>query len=304
VKFPSLKNLLRRDRNHTMLGLEVRFDGIAWAVNAGPSQWQAGFDECAPAQRGRTLKNRLQSLGAGRCHVRTVLPIDQYQVFQIERPPVEGMELAAAARWKLKDLVDFPLDDAVVDVFEFPDNASRGRGALVNAVIARKSLIRDLAELLEAADLELAEVDVAELAMRNLLSGSGQENRSTALVYLRRQYGHMAVCQGQTLYLSRRLDVRTDQLRDPATQEQAVMNLGLEVQRSLDYYESQLGQVPPRQIHVIGHDENLPLGGLLAGALAAEILPLSLGEELGLPLLDPRSLYAVGAARPVREAGA
>lgn len=54
----------------------------------------------------------------------------------------------------------------------------------------------------------------------------------------------MIVCKGETLYLSRRLDVTSDDLRDAARQENAVQSLALEMQRSLDYYESQLGQVP------------------------------------------------------------
>lgn len=296
MKFHSFKNAFKRERSRATLGLEIRPDGIAWALSAEAADVGSGFDECTPAQREKCLKTRVQEITPGNCHVRVVLPIDQYQVFQIERPSVEVSELAAAVRWKIKDLVDFPVDDAVVDVFDFPANASRGRGALVNVVVARKSLISDIATLLQASDLQLAEVDVAELAMRNLISDVGQ-GRSAALVYLRKQYGHMVVCQGTTLYLSRRVDVRADDLRDAAIQEQAVMGLGLELQRSFDYYESQLGQVPPRQIHVIGHDEHLPLGGLLAGSLAAEVLPFSISREQEASSPDPRSLYAVGAAR-------
>lgn len=303
LDFSSLTKTLRRDRPTTTLGLEVRPDGIAWALCSGGPHWQAGFAECSPAQREKTLKACLQQLEPGHCQVRVVLPIDQYQTFQLDRPPVETAELPAAVRWTLKDLVDFPLDDAVVDVFEFPDDATRGRGVMINAVIARKSLVRELADLLASADLKLAEVDVAELAMRNLLCTFGGQSRTTALVYLRRSYGHLVVCQGNVLYMSRRVDVRADQLRDAATQEQAVMNLGLELQRSLDYYESQLGQVPPRQIHVIGHDPRLPLKGLLADALAAEVVPLPVAEQLGLAQLHPRALYAVGAALRLKEAG-
>lgn len=302
MHLPLFKNILQRERNPAVLGLEVRPDGIAWALRRRACDWEAGFDECPPAQREKALKARVQGLTPGRCHVRAVLPIDQYQVFQVERPPVEASELAAAVRWTLKDLVDFSLEDAVVDVFDFPEDGTRGRGSLVNVVVARKSIVRDLATLAASADLELAEVDVAELAMRNLLQCSEQQSRSKALVYLRRQYGHMVVCQDATLYMSRRVDVRADQLRDAATQEQTVMSLGLELQRSLDYYESQLGQMPPRQIHIIGQDPHLPLAGLLAGALAAEVIGLPLAETLALPEPDIRALYAIGTAMQIQEA--
>lgn len=209
---------------------------------------------------------------------------------------MESSEVAAAVRWTLKGLLDFPVDDAVVDVFDVPKDASRGRGSQVNVVVARKTLIQDLAIFLGSVDLELMEVDVAELAMRNFLNVVKQESRSSALVYLRRQYGHLVVCQGNTLYMSRRVDVRAEQLQDAATQEQAVMSLGLELQRSFDYYESQLGQVPPRKVHIIGHNQALPLEGLLSGVLAAQVVSLPVADTLELAQLDPRSLYAIGTA--------
>ncbi len=297
MKFPFLNNVFRGSARPAKLGLEIRPDGIAWALCAPGRPWQAGFDECTPAQRELTLKLRAQHSSLARCQVRAVLPLDQYQVFSIERPPVEADELAAAVRWKLKDLLDFPVEDAAVDVFEFPIDASRAQGALVSVVVARKTVVRDIAALLTEVGLELSAVDIAELAMRSLLEGCRIDQPSVALVYLRRQYGHIVVCQDDTLYLSRRLDVGTHQLEAAASQEQAVMNLGLEIQRSLDYYESQLRQVPPRRVHIAGHSESLPLGAMLANSLAAEVVPLELGGVFGVEGLDSRALYAIGTAR-------
>lgn len=298
MKFPFLNNPFRSSGRSATLGLEIRPDGIAWALAVPGRPWQTGFDECTPAQREHALKARAQTLNLNRCRVRVVLPLDQYQLFAIDRPPVEDAELASAVRWKLKDLLDFPVEDAVIDVFEFPADAARGQGALVNAVVARKTLIQDAAALMQEVGLDLVAVDIAELAMRNVLASCAGDQPSMALVYLRQQYGHMVICQGDVLYLSRRLDVGTRQLEDAAAQEQAIMSLGLEVQRSLDYYESQLRQVPPRRVHIVGHDQNLPLDGLLGRSLAAEVAPLSLDSIPGLSSMDARVLYAAGAAQP------
>ena len=50
------------------------------------------------------------------------------------------------------------------------------------------------------------------------------------------------------LYLTRRLDADMEGLGDPDRRGATGQQLALEVQRSLDYVESQLGQVPPRRL--------------------------------------------------------
>ncbi|MCH8499979.1 MAG: biogenesis protein MshI [Marinobacter sp.] len=219
--------------------------------------------------------------------------MDDYQVFQLERPEgIASQELADALRWKLKDMIDYSPADAVCDVFEFPVDASRGRGELVNLAVARKSLVAGYLELLDAAGLVLHSVNVAELALRNLAAGLDAANRSVALVHLSESYGQMVVCRGDTLYLSRRLDVALADLRDASRQEVTVQSLALEVQRSLDYFESQLGQLPPRQIHLLSQDRVLPLAPMLSAYVAVAVEPLDL-QQYGLPReVDPRCLLA------------
>jgi len=79
------------------------------------------------------------------------------------------------------------------------------------------------------------------------------------------------VCREDTLYLSRRLDVAAEDLRDAGRQENAVQSLALEMQRSLDYYESQLGQVPPAMIRLVAQDNALPLASMVSSYVAAGV---------------------------------
>ncbi len=46
-------------------------------------------------------------------------------------------ELRAAVRWRIKDLIDFHIDDAVIDVFEMPAHARGGPNRMMYAVKAR-----------------------------------------------------------------------------------------------------------------------------------------------------------------------
>ncbi|WP_303291851.1 biogenesis protein MshI [Marinobacter sp. SS5-14b] len=240
-------------------------------ASGNPGQ-QSGFAESLPAKRQETLDKLVSEQGWAGSPAVLVLPLEQYQVFQVERPEgIDDSELADALKWKLKDFLDFSPTEAVTDIFGFPEDASRGRGPLVNVVAARKSLVQDLISLVAGAGLELERIDIAELALRNLASRLDTSNRGVALVHLKDRYGQMVICRGDILYLSRRLDVAHDDLRDAAKQENAVQSLALEMQRSMDYFESQLGQVPPSSIRLVAHDAVLPLSSMLSSYVAANI---------------------------------
>ena len=267
-----LQRLFRRGPSVSRLCLEVRPDGIAWAVSPGRPSQQTGFAECLPAKRQQTLEELVSEYGWEGAPTILVLPIDQYQVFQVERPEgVEDSELADALKWKLKDFLDFSPTEAVSDSFPFPEDATRGRGALVNLVAARKSLVLELVSLVHDAGLALQKIDIAELALRNFAAALDTANVGVAVVHLRNTYGQMVVCRGDTLYLSRRLELSYDDMQDASRQEEAVQSLALEMQRSMDYFESQLGQAPPSVIRLVTKDSVLPLTSMLGSYLAAGI---------------------------------
>jgi len=297
----TLSKLFRKGASGRAVYLEIRPDGIAWSLAAGTAGQKAGFTECMPAKRQDTLTALADDLGLSGEPAVLVLPMEQYQVFQVERPEgIDDNELAAALKWKLKDFLDFSPEEAVSDVFPFPEEASRGRGLLVNLVAARKSLVKEMIELVRGAGLELERIDIAELALRNLAARLDTSNRGVALVHLRERYGQMVICRNDTLYLSRRLDVSYDDLRDAGRQENAVQSLALEMQRSLDYFESQLGQVPPGTIRLVARDSVLPLASMLSSYVAADI-QLPQWQDFGLEQdLDSRCLPAWSAGLAIR----
>lgn len=280
------------------LGLELASGGIAWArASDRHHSLETGYVEVDPAARGEALQELIAEHALKGAVTNLVLSQDQYQIFQAERPPVEASELAEAIRWKLGELLDYPANEAVIDTFPFPDDATRDRGQLINAVCAHQDLIRGHVDLVSEAGLELNRIDVAELALRNLLAYADPEGRGAALLYLSENHGHMVFCRGNMLYMARRIEVSLDQLRDATTQEQAVQALALEMQRSLDYFESQLRQVPPGRIQVAGHPEALPLAGMLTTNVTADVVDFDwqavAGDEASG--IEPRAGLALGA---------
>jgi MSHA biogenesis protein MshI len=300
----SLTRLFRPGTSAGKVCLEIRADGIAWASAPGLPGQKAGFAECMPAQRSATLTGLVSEQGWRKVPVTLVLPMDQYQVFQVDRPEgVDDTELADALKWKLKDFLDFSPSDAVSDVFEFPEDASRGRRPLVNLVAARKSLVQELINLVHDAGMELERIDIAELALRNFAAALDSAGRGVTLVHLRNRYGQMVICRGETLYLSRRLELSYDDLQDAGRQDSAVESLALEIQRSLDYFESQLGQVPPSGIRLVAKDAVLPLSSMLASSLGSAVETPDWSEFAMSSDLDSRCLLAWSAGLPSGRSG-
>ncbi|PID43797.1 MAG: biogenesis protein MshI [Proteobacteria bacterium] len=274
-----LINWFGKRKSSSFVGVEIRTDGISLAKTCASGDGRRslefhGFEPCNAADRENALTKLVEASRSSGASCNLVLTNNQYQVFQIERPAVDDAELRDSLHWKLNDLIDYPLDDAVSDLFEFPEDASRGR-KLINAVCARKSILKEYVALLKKCHLDLVSIDIIDLALRNIARtfiGTGIETEgAVGFLYLRNGFGMMILVKGENLYLSRKIDVDVDALKDPSRQETVMQKLSLEVQRSLDYVESQLRQIPPRQLLLLGPDISFPLPQLLDPLLAVSV---------------------------------
>jgi hypothetical protein len=116
--------------NEAWLAMVMQRDGIAAASVRRAGGGQAGGDG------GRVLSRRARRRCAGkgrqgtaqrayRCT--TVLGGGEYQFMSVEAPNVPREELKTAMRWRLKDMLDFPVDDATIDVLDMPADPNAGR---------------------------------------------------------------------------------------------------------------------------------------------------------------------------------
>jgi MSHA biogenesis protein MshI len=254
----------------------------------------ANHDEIRAARR--ALEHR--KLGRSRCT--TVLDSDAYQLLLVEAPDVRPDELRAAVRWRIKDLIPFHVDDAVIDVFEIPSQTSREQGRMMYAVAARASAVRERVDLLEGQRIALEVIDIPEMCLRNVAALAAEDARGVALLTLAEKHGWITLTRQGVLYLARRLDFGHRQLA--AGDDMLLDQLVLEVQRSLDYYESHFTHGPIGDLLVAPLPTPLPgLVSHLARGLAIRVAPLDLAAALdGATALDAelvwRGLVAIGAA--------
>lgn len=248
-----------------------------------------------PGERRRLLSEWVTA-GAqrGAPTVLTLLP-ETYQLLQIERPPVKTEELAQAVRWRIKDFLDYPLDEAAIDVFELPDSRHRGRPALIQVVAARVGTLREWTRLAAAAGLAPWKIDIAELALRNLTervaAATAAAEDTVATLCLLPDTGIIQLTRGAQLYLTRALDfglttvsAATNASADTAPHER----LALELQRTMDYADSQFGLSPARRLLLLPAQ---PRMAHLAQAIGGS-LGLSAGVATLDHLLDPGTVVA------------
>lgn len=204
--------------------------------------------------------------------VSTVLSRQAYQLQLVEKPNVPAEELLAAVRWRLKDLIDFSLDEAVVELLEMPRNANAGSASMAYAVVTRHSEVMRQIDVMQRADLKMDVIDIPELCMRNIAILLPEDAYGVAFLHFTEECGYLTITRKGVLYLTRRLKTGRRELTAPAddfTSQERIAGIALEVQRSLDYYESHFDCQPITEI-ALGPGTDL------------DALPAALKQHLGL----------------------
>src|SRR5262249_3292887 len=219
-----------------------------------------------------TLKSIARSLHASRYRCSNMLDATDYQMQLIEAPPVAAAEVKAAVRWQLKDLLDYSVDAATVDVVSVPKDVSgNARAQYVYAVTARNERIAERMKLFRGAKFPLEAIDVPEMAQRNIARLFEQPGRGLALLAFDDLGGLMTFTAGGELYMPRRSEITGAQLTEVQgeAREHTLERLVLELQRSLDHFDRQFS--------------NIGVLRLLVAPLAADLgLERYLADNLGL----------------------
>jgi MSHA biogenesis protein MshI len=204
----------------------------------------------------------LDALSLDGAPLSAVLGAEDYQLVQIEAPDVQAAELRAAVRWRLRDAIDFPVDDATVDLLELPAQSRRANAKMLYAVAARTEAVQRIGNSLSRQAPGFDVIDVPELCLRNLATLLPQDQKGVAFLMLHEDYVQLVLTRKGILYLTRRIELggRASEL-DAGT-------LALELQRSLDYCESHYDQAPITEL-VLAPDTTAVRA--LVAALRAEV---------------------------------
>ena len=225
-----------------------------------------------PAGNGTDITQLLKGHRLGKKPCATVLPIGDYQLLMVDAPEVPPAELRAAIRWRIQDMIDFHVDDAVLDVFDVDIESSNYTKKQLYVVVARKSTVEQRINLLEQAGVNLDIIDIPELAIRNIAARLPEDASGLVTLYFEEDHCLITLTHESRLYLTRTLDIGYRQLQGTASNPQPLSNrLALEIQRSMDYYEHNYRQAPIKSMAI------LPIPATLYGF--TEALEQTLGVD-------------------------
>lgn len=237
------------------------------------------------------------SMGLQGTPVSAVLAADAYQLQLVEMPNVPDEERLQAVRWRLKDLIDYPVEEAVVELLEMPRHSNPGNTPIAYAVVTRSAEVLHQIELMKQADLKMDVIDIPELCIRNIAVLLPQDVDGVAFLHLAEECGYLTITRKGVLHMTRRLKTGRRALAEASADEfmlqERMAGISLEVQRSLDYYESHYDRRPVTKI-VLGPGAEL------------DALPAALTEHLGLTVnrIDLDDLFSLEETLSTEDQGA
>ena len=170
----------------------------------------------------------------------TLLNLGEYQLLQVEAPNVLPEELKAAIRWRIKDFLNYSVDDAMVDALDIPQAVNApARNRSIYAVASPKAVVQQRVSLFEDANIPLSVIDIPEMAQRNIAALFEREGKGLALLSFDNDGGLLTLTCAGELYLSRRIEASLQQLNDADEnlRKQHFDRVVLELQRSFDYFD-------------------------------------------------------------------
>jgi MSHA biogenesis protein MshI len=228
--------------------------------------------------------------------VTSTLPEGSYQLLLVEVPDVPEEEVARAIPWKIKDLLDSPVEEMVIELFDMPGLNPGRSNRMAYAVAARRSAVADHVGLMRQARISLDVISIPELSLRNIATRLPQDRDGVAFLHLAADHAFLTISRQGMLYFIRRIERGNRSLLDADSEfarNEAQATFALEVQRSLDYYESHFDRWPLSQLVLAPGSD---IGGL-ANALS---------DQLGLSVsnLDLSQIFDMQTSATPEEQGA
>lgn len=227
-----------------LLAVSIEPEAIRFAhVHTGRARpyatqwWSVPNDPTDPAS---SLRREAKERGLARATCTTLLEPADYQILLVEPPKVPADELRAAIRWRIKDQLEYHIDDATVDVFEVrAEGEPKGSAKAMYAVATANEVVQRRIALFQNARIPLKVIDIPEMAQRNVAALFESQEKATAMLAFSSWGGLLTISFHGELLLTRRLEVTSVQLGQREHGDHYRERVATEVTRSLDIFERQ-----------------------------------------------------------------
>jgi MSHA biogenesis protein MshI len=288
MKIPPISSLFKpKSHDAGWFAISLGAQGIYLAkikfVGTMPTVVRCEYHETGTVSASSLEKLRRET-DIGSHDVTALLAPGEYQILLVEAPNVPIEEMKTAVRWKIKDGLNFHIDDATVDMVRIPTSKfGSGRPQSLYAIAAANSVIQERIGLFEQAKLDLDVIDIPEMAQRNIAALFERNDRALVVLAFDDYGGLMTFTAGGELYLSRRIEISVGQLLDANEdlREQYRDRVATELQRSLDYFDRQYNHLPVDMVLVCVPDPT-GLVEFLASELDVKVQKLDLSKVMDI----------------------
>ena len=250
----------KRHRLPGLVGINFSDDGFAWAyaitnVTGKPKIQACDFVPCTEKDLAQKLAETVNLRQLKDISCSWVLNRSDYHLLLIDMPSVPEEELQDAIQWLIKDLIDFPVRDAVIDFLDIPEAIAKNPKKMF-VVITQKNKLQEKASLISASGLHLTSIDINTLALRNLGMALANGQEDFALLHLEKNSCSMIVLSKLFLCLVRQINVTLAEFDQAGIRTEAIEeNLLEEIKRTIDYCSEQMVNITPNKIFILPVEE-------------------------------------------------
>jgi MSHA biogenesis protein MshI len=289
-------------KSESQIGIEFMPDGVAVAQvrtrkNPGSIIRSEFVQASGQEAQVEALKQWVRDHNLQKTPCVCIVADDDRDIYQVEKPEVEDAEMIAALTWKIKDLLSYDVTHAVVDSYPIPVS-SKNKQKQVGVVAAREAIIGSYVEGIKATSMALSALDVHELVRSNLPAVRNCREQSMALLTLTADRGLLSVYHDTDLYVSRDFKIGINQLEQATAEDESMFDaLLLELQRSLDYFESFYGIGAVTNLRVFPQLKTVErLAMYLQNLSNFDIEFITFADDGSGPGLEPHCFHAYCAA--------
>jgi MSHA biogenesis protein MshI len=219
-----------------------------------------------------------------------VLDRATYRMQAGDAPDVPREDWRDAMRWQLKEQMDFPIEDAVLDVLEVPNSTQLRQNTAVMAFVVPREEYTKIELAADDVGLGWAALDVPETALRNLCALAEDGEKAHALMTFGDNYGMLVITFKGELLMARHIEVSVSAVTgNDEARGAALSRAALEILRTIDTFERMHSQVALSALHVA-----LPPGcgpdtiEMLADLIYVPLQALELSAWFDLEALGPQ----------------
>jgi MSHA biogenesis protein MshI len=202
------------------------------------------YDQHQPLKQ--QLAAALSPFAKSTCNVSIVLSQDMYHMVQVDKPEMAEEDITTALPWTLGELVPYDSSNMVLDYVDYPVKSRTG-GQKIDVFAAEKSSLAAVAaSMAKKKDKQLTHIHTKEVLATEMVPSD--DYARLLIIQEPNSEPFLMIVRSQAIWLARRLRGFVSKVNEQTDLSQLSDTLGLEIQRSMDFYESQLKQPPLKEI--------------------------------------------------------